>query len=351
MNISAVLINHNGGHTILTAIQSILNQRQTWDQIIVVDNGSTDGSNEEIRQHHPIVELVELGKNMGLPYARNAGISKTDSDLVLLLDDDVYLSPGSLEYMINAIQDTGAPVICPRIVLHPENEIIQCDGASIHHTGALVLRHSFEKTTLHPPKRHLVTAFIGACLLFNAKLLRELGGFDKDYFFYLEDLELSFRLTSLGYRICCEENAVALHERGAGTEDLSFRGKGVYPAKRAYFNLRHRWLTILIYFQLRTFILLFPALILYEMAAFIESFRRGWLEMYFKAFLSLIQKRKSILQRRRYWGSRRKVSDRHILTGGMLPFSRGFVEPSRIKLVHVLDFVLNSYWNMAKQWL
>jgi GT2 family glycosyltransferase len=351
MTISALLINHNGGHTILTAIQSLLDQRQTWEQIVVVDNGSTDGSNEEIRQHYPTVQLVELEENLGLPYARNLGISKIDGDLVLLMDDDVYLSPGSLEHMINAMQDTDAAVICPRIVLQPENEIIQCDGASIHYTGTLALRHSFEKITSHPPRRYLAAAFIGACLLFNANLLRELGGFDEDYFFYFEDLELSFRLSSLGHKIYCEENAVAVHERGAGTKGLSFRGKGEYPAKRAYYNLRHRWLTILIHFQLSTLILLFPALALYEMAAFIESFRRGWTGTYFKAALSVVQKRKSILQRRRYWGSKRKISDRHILTGGKLPLSQGFIEPSRIKLARALDLVLNSYWNMANQWL
>lgn len=351
MTISAVLINHNGGGTILRAIQSLLDQRQIWDQIIVVDNGSTDGSDQEIRRHYPRVQLVDLGENRGLPYARNAGLSKTQSDVVLFMDDDVYLTRGSLQRMLDAMWETGASVICPRIILHPENEVTQCDGATIHFIGTLALRHPFQKLADHPPQRALVTGFIGACLLFDAKLLRDFGGFDEDYFFYFEDLELSFRLTSLGYKIFCEENAAALHERGTGTENLSFRGQGAYPARRAFFNLRHRWLTILIHYQVKTLILLSPALILYESATFIESFRRGWLNVYFKAIFSLIQGWRSILKRRRYWISKRKVSDKDILDGGALPFSRGFVEPSKAKLIQMLDSLLNSYWEMAKQWL
>jgi GT2 family glycosyltransferase len=351
MTISAVLINHNGGGTILRAIQSLLDQEQAWDQIIVVDNGSTDGSDREIRKQYPVVHLVELGENRGLPHARNVGLSKTQSDVVLFMDDDIYLTSGSIQRMLNAMQETGASVICPRIILHPENGVVQCDGAAIHFIGMLALCHPFQKLADHPPQRTLVTGFIGACLLFDAKLLRDVGGFDEDYFFYFEDLELSFRLTSLGHKIFCEEHAVALHERGAGTENLSFRGEGAYPARRAYFTLRHRWLTILIHYRARTLFLLSPALILYELAAFIESLRRGWLGIYFKAIVSLLQGWGFILKRRRYWRSERKVSDKDILDGGALPFSRGFFEPSKVKLIQMLDSLLNSYWEMVKRWL
>lgn len=351
MTISAVLINHNGGSTILRTIQSLLDQELVWDQIVLVDNASTDNSVEKVQQVYPLVQVEKLGENLGLPQARNIGLSKIQSDLVLFMDDDVFLTPKSVQYMISAMQETGASVVCPRIVLHPENETVQCDGAFIHFAGVLGLRHSFEKAALHAPSRTMTTGFIGASLLFDANCLKELGGFDEDYFFYFEDLEMSFRLVALGRKICCEERAVALHERGAGTANLSFRGQGTYPVKRAYYSLRHRWLTILIHYQLRTLFILSPALALYEVAAFLESIRRGWLGAYFKAIFSLIRGWNTILKRRRYWGSKRKISDGNILSGGALPFSRGFVEPSKAKLIQVLDLALDSYWKVVKQWL
>jgi GT2 family glycosyltransferase len=351
MTISAVLINHNGGSTILRTIQSLLDQEQVWDQILLVDNASTDDSVEKVRQVYPSVQVVVLGENLGLPQARNIGLSKIQSELVLFMDDDVFLTPKSVQYMISAMQETGASVVCPRIVLHPENETVQCDGAFIHFAGMLGLRHSFERAALHSPTRTMTTGFIGASLLFDAKQLRELGGFDEDYFFYFEDMEMSFRLMALGHSICCEERAVALHERGAGTANLSFRGQGAYPVKRAYYSLRHRWLTILIHYQIWTLLLLSPALMLYEAAAFLESIRRGWLGAYFKAIFSLMQGWNTILKRRRYWGIKRKISDGSILSGGALPFSRGFVEPSKVKLIQMLDLVLNSYWKVVKHWL
>jgi hypothetical protein len=351
MTISAVLINHNGSSTVLRTIQSLLDQEQVWDQIVLVDNASTDGSVEKAQQVYPSVQVVKLGENVGLPQARNIGLSKIQSELVLFMDDDVFLTPKSVQYMISAMQETGASVVCPRIVLHPENETVQCDGAFIHFAGVLGLRHSFEKAALHSPSRTMTTGFIGASLLFDAKQLKELGGFDEDYFFYFEDLEMSFRLIALGHTICCEEHAVALHERGAGTENLSFRGQGAYPIKRAYYSLRHRWLTILIHYQIWTLIILSPALVFYESAAFLESVRRGWIEVYFRAILSLFRGWSTILKRRIHWRSKRKVSDRNILSGGALPFSRGFAEPSKVKLIQMLNLILNSYWNVVKRWL
>jgi GT2 family glycosyltransferase len=275
MTISVVVVNHNGSETILHVIESILNQKQDYEKIILVDNNSQDGSVEAIGKHYPMVQVIMLKENCGLPYARNTGLSYTKSDFVLFVDDDVLLTDNCLEQMMSAMQEVRASVVCPRVMLYPENNTIQCDGAMIHFTGMLSLRHAYVEVEKYTPKQSITKGFIGACMLFDAKVLRYLGGFDEDFFFYFEDMELSYRFMALGYKICCEERAVVLHERGVGTEDLSFRGTGNYPLPRAYFNFRHRWLTLLIHYQIKTLILLSPALFLYEAAAFVESIRRG----------------------------------------------------------------------------
>lgn len=351
MTISAVLINHNGLATILRVIQSILNQKQECEKIILVDNGSRDGSVEAVRKNYPIIQIIELRENRGLPYARNIGLSHIQSDLVLFVDDDVLLTTGCLDQMMSAMSETQASVICPRIVLHPENNVLQCDGAAVHFAGMLSLHHAYEEVENHPPKQSMTNGFIGACMLFDTNILRSLGGFDEDYFFYFEDMELSYRFIAFGYKICCQERAVVLHERGVGTENLSFRGTGNYPLPRAYFNFRHRWLTLLIHYQIKTLILLSPALFLYEVAAFVESIRRGWLLPYFQAFFSILTSIKSVFHRRKKWQSLRIVSDKEILIGGKLPFSRGFIEPKKSKLINVFEILLNLYWDVVKKWL
>jgi len=352
MTISAVLVNFNSGSTILRAIQSLVEQGDIWDEIVVVDNGSSDGSDLEVGRCYPFVRVIDLGQNRGLSRARNAGLAAIPSDYVLFVDDDVYLTPGSLQKMMDALVETGASVVCPRVLLHPEDDIVQCDGAGIHFAGVLAMRHAFGQADSLPVGRTLTKGFIGACMLFDAKVLRSLGGFDEDYFFYFEDLELSYRMSSMGHKICCEASAVVLHERGTGTENLSFRGRGEYPAQRAYFTLRHRWLTILLHFQLRTVFFLLPAFALYESAAFAEVLRRGWMKEYFVALLSLAKVVPYILKRRARWQAARKIADRDILSGGPLPFSQGFVEGGRKKnVLLLLDTLLNFWWDKVKQWL
>lgn len=352
MTISAVLVNFNSGGTILRAIQSLVEQGDVWDEIVVVDNGSSDGSDLEVGRCYPFVRIIVLGQNRGLSNARNAGLAAVQSDYVLFVDDDVYLTPSSLQKMMAALVEIGASVVCPRILLHPENDIVQCDGAGIHFTGVLDMRHPFGQAALLPVGRALTKGFIGACMLFDAKVLRSLGGFDEDYFFYFEDLELSYRMSSLGYKICCEASAVVLHERGAGTKNLSFRGEGAYPARRAYFTLRHRWLTILLHYRLRTVFFLLPVFVLYESAAFTEVLLRGWLKEYFGALFSLAKVVPSILKSRARWQAARKIADRDILAGGPLPFSQGFVEGGRKKkALLLLDSLLNFWWDKAKRCL
>jgi len=263
----------------------------------------------------------------------------------------VYLTKGALTSMVTAHFETGAAVICPRIILYPEIDIIHCDGAAIHFTGTLSLCHAYDPQVDHMPQRGFVNSFIGACLLVDRKRLGGLLHFDEDYFFYFEDMELSFRLSALGHKILCDENAIVHHERGEGTENLSFRGTGSYPKRRAYFTLRNRWLTILLHYQIRSLLLLAPALTVYELAVLAESTRRGWLVEYIRAIFSLLGETPSILKRRKLWQSQRIITDREILTGGDLPLSRGFVNKSLSRSVQVFNHLLNWYWERIKRWL
>ena len=351
MKVSALLINHNSNRTILKSIQSLLEQDISLEKIVVVDNASTDGGPEQIRLEFPNVVVIELKENKGPSVARNQGLIVIDSNLVLLVDDDVYLTKGALASMVTAHLKTGAAIICPRIILYPETDIIHCDGASIHFTGTLSLCHAYDLQVDHLPQRRFVNSFIGACLLVDRQRLGNLLTFDEDYFFYFEDMELSFRLSALGHKTLCDENAIVHHERGEGTENLSFRGTGSYPKRRAYFTLRNRWLTILLHYQVRTLFLLSPALALYELAALVESMRRRWLVEYIRAIFSLLGEMPSIINRRRHWQSQRIVADREILTGGDLPLSRGFVDTSQSRSIWVFNHLLNWYWNRIKTWL
>jgi len=296
--------------------------------------------------------LVRLNENVGPSRARNIGLGETTSEWVLFVDDDIYPDARCVSQLLSLAMETSAAVVCPRIVLPPDGSRIQCDGAWIHFAGTLILQNRGAIASEHPPRRQVCGAFGSGCILVRREILAEVGGFDEDFFFQFEDMELSYRLRALGHTFWCDSSAVAFHDLGEGTVGLSFRGSGAYPAKRAYYSLRHRWLTLLLHLQLRSSLILAPALALYELAAFVECARRGWLRSWWRALWSLAKSRRLIRDKRRRWQASRQLDDRRILVGGSLPLASGFVSTKGIaRAVGILDFLLNAYWEMAQRWL
>jgi len=351
MTIGVVIINHNSQGTVLRSIQSIKDQNLDIHQIVVVDNDSKDDDMDKVRTHFPDVKVVQLELNAGPSVSRNAGINLLNTDLILTLDDDIYLGEGALQTMITTLQNTGADIVLPRLVFFDNKELIQFDGAALHFIGTLLLNHVYRSVGEFPPRVNLIHAFAAACLLMKRESLAKTGWYDEDYFFYFEDLEFSYRISALGLKIYCDEYAVAFHEPGAGTDGLSYREGGMYPARRAYLTIQNRWQTMAIHYQFKTILLLSPILFIYEVLTVLEMVRRGWLMEYIRAFRFMTRMAPSILKKRKRQQLRRRLKDGSILSGGEMPFARGFIDRKFMFLINALNFVFNTYWNLVKRWL
>ena len=350
--VSAVVVNFNGGEHILKSIESMERQTLPFKEIIVVDNQSTDGSLNQIRARFPRVQILELGKNRGLPAARNAGLRLATSELVLLNTYDVYMTPGSLGRLVEAYAESRPSIVCPRVVLYPEMDVVHCDGAALHFVGTLLLRHGFQPLEDTPPVAAMVDACMGACFLVNRQRVLDAGGFDEALFFYFEDLEFSMRLRSLGHEIICEPAAVVHHHRGEGTRGVAFRGHGVYPPRRAFLTMSARLRTMLIHYRTRTLLVLAPALALYELASLAEALRRGWGPQWLRAWWRQVRTAPDIWTRRRQALGLRTRTDRELLTGGPLPLAPGFIRsPLAEAGVSALTKILNCYWQVAQRWV
>lgn len=347
--VGAVVINYNGGHRILNCLEALRRQTVPLCRIVVVDNGSGDGTPESIRERFAEVEVIELGENRGLPAARNVGLAAVGSDLVLLADSDIYLEPDALERLVSAQGETGVAVVCPRIRLIPERDVVQADGAATHFVGTMVLLHAYTDVERVPTERRGVGGCIGACYLVDRRTVVEAGGFDEIYFFYFEDLEFMLRLGTRGEDFICEPAAVVFHDRGEGTSGLSFRGTGEYPLRRAYLSMRHRWLTMLIHYRLRTLLILSPALAAYELAVAAFAVSRGWTGPWLKSWLWQIRNLPLVARRRRTAQAARVRRDRDILVGGALPLAPGVIKaPVTRAAVSALSGILNGYWRVAR---
>ena len=354
--ISVVVVNYNGGTQAISCVEQLLQMGEQLLEVIVVDNGSTDGSLEELqsvahREADISLNIVANGENLGAAKARNVGIECANSDWVLLIDDDVSMAPSSLELLKQGAMATGADIIVPRLVLIPEN-LIQADGADIHFVGSMHLRHGRSSLRDAPIERLPIGTFSSSCLLIKRAVVLDVRGFDEAFFIYQEDMELGLRLRALGYSLVCEPQAIAFHERGAGTPSLSFRDGGVYPRQRAFLTQRNRIRMILLNYQSRTLLLLMPALVVFELASLVFTVRKGLTSTWYQAWRWQWTNRAEIRDRRRWLQTRRVVDDKQLLVGGVLPLAPGLVDSGLAwRLVKVLSYVLNGYWQFIQRWL
>ncbi|RJP46574.1 MAG: glycosyltransferase family 2 protein [Desulfobacteraceae bacterium] len=348
-SISAVIVNHNGGRKILQCIGAVKKQNIAFFQIIVVDNASTDGSPSEIAKRFPEVILVRLNENFGPCKSKNLGLELARSELVLLLDDDVYVQPGCIRTLCNVYEHYLPAVVCPRVVLYPDTHIVQCDGAWPHFIGTLKLRNAFCNEKLLSRNISEVWGCIGACMLVHRDTVISAGGFDEMFFFYFDDLEFSLKIRSLGHSIICEPQAVVFHDRGDGRPGLSFRGEGQYPEKRAYLHIRNRLMTILIHYHLRTLILLSPAFVLYEISVLMATAKRGYLRAWYKAMLSVYENLGYISLQRQIIKTKKKRCDKDLLGAGNLPVAPGLIMNQFENIgMRMLSFIVNLYWRAVK---
>ncbi len=351
-SVGAVVVNFNGGDRVLRVLETLHRQSYALAQMVVVDNDSRDDSIARIRRQYEAVQVVQLPDNIGLSAARNVGLQALHTDLAFIVDHDIYAGETAIESMVAAYLEHNPAVICPRIRLLPERDIVQMEGAAIHFLSMLVLRNSYTAVEELSDEGGYVPAFTGGCLLLDRQTMLDAGAFDEMFFFYFEDLELALRLRLRGHRFWCEPRAEVFHEPAEGTPGLSYRRRGAYPRRRALLTMRNRILVVLIHYRVRTIIVLAPALVLFELAALLMACLKGWPGDWFRAWYWQVPNMPKILQRRRQARANRICRDRDVLVGGPLPLAAGFVDAGLQKhLVALLSLLVNGYWSLARRWI
>ncbi len=348
--ISAVVVSHEGGDRLLQCLSALERQTRPLDEILLVDNASTDATLARVAAEHPRVRVLALPDNRGPGVARNLGLAAARGELVLWVDHDIYLEPDALERMLAARARMPAEMVLPRIRLHPEREVVQCDGGAPHVVGTLVLRNGYRPLErIAPSGPTYVDAAPSGCMLVERGAIEAAGGFDEGYFFYLEDLEFSLRLRLFGLGILCEPAAVAFHDRCSGTA-LTYRGRGVYPRERAHLLMRNRLRVVATHFAGRTILALAPTLLVYEAASLVLSLLHGWGGAWLEAWRWLVAHRREILARRRWVQARRRLPDGAVLASGPLPIAPGLLRSAlQRRLVELLGLLVAGNWRLARR--
>lgn len=339
--VSAVVVNWNGARYLracLTALDAL-----DLDEVLVVDNASTDGSLELVEAEFPGVRLVQLGENAGPARARNVGMEAARNRWVLALDNDVVVPPDLLESLAwAATSRPGVAAVQPRSVFADEPDRVHYDGGALHYAGLLSLRNWYAPLAEARGEGAVeVGAFVSLCALVDRHALLRLGGYDERFFILFEDLDLSCRLRLAGRTILCAEDVVVRHD--AGTPELSFRRGDDYPRSRVFYHSRNRWLYLFKCPRWRTLLLAAPGLLLYELAWLLFVLRRGELGAWWRgkrAFLAELPRSRAL---RRAAQRARVRGDRGLLVGGPLTLTPALAS----RATRALDALLAGWWALA----
>jgi GT2 family glycosyltransferase len=212
---AVVIPNYNGRRWLSGCLDSVAAQTSAPAEVVVVDNGSRDGSAQEAAGREG-VRVLELGENLGFAAAANRGLEAVSADAVALVNTDVVLAPDWLERMTAALgTDTGS-VACKMVDL-ADPGVLYDAGDVLRRDGVCEQRGRFQPDDGRFDAPGEVFAACAGAALYRRAAVRAVGGFDERLFLYLEDVDLGLRLRLAGWTCRYEPRAVARHA-GEGSE-------------------------------------------------------------------------------------------------------------------------------------
>lgn len=346
--ISAVVCNFNGEDYLADCLDSLLALGDGLDEILVVDNGSTDASLAVLARDYPTITVLARPDNGGPGTARNAGMVAARNRWVLAIDNDAAIGPAVVDKLAAALDaDPGAVLAQPRSVAYDDPSTVHYDGATFHYVGLYALRN-FWTPLAEADGRGVVPVdgLVSICALIDRDAVMALGGYDEDFFILFEDFDLSLRLRIAGHRILSVEDAIVLHK--AGTPGISFRDQQ-YPRRRAFYHSRNRWLLLLKNHGWWTLFVSLPGIAVYEVAWLLFVLRAGHLGVHLRGKWAFIRDFQATLAKRRAIQAGRRTRDRDLLVGGPLTLSPQLVaKPVAAFLARGLDGCLRLWWALVR---
>jgi hypothetical protein len=304
--ITAVVVNWNGGALLGECLASLRSQTRPPRTVIVVDNGSRDGSPQAAARTFPEARWIRLQENRGFAAANNLALARVQTPLTALLNNDAVAHPRWLEHLAAALEaHPAAGSAASRMLYRDRPAIIDRAGDGYSRAGAGVLRGRGLGAEAFAAAGWVFGACAGAAL-YRTAMLRELGGFDERFFLLYEDVDLSFRAQLAGFG--CRYVPQALVYHGAS------RSIGYDSPRAVYYGHRNlEW----VYCKNMPTRLLARSLaghILYDAAALAYFAARGLAGPYLRAKRDALREMAAILRQRVAVQRCKRITDAQLWT-------------------------------------
>lgn len=214
--ISIVIVTYNSKHHLeecLTSLKKTDYPSKKYE-VIIVDNNSKDGTDEYVKKVFPWVRFVKLNKNYGVDFANNIGAKKSRGKYVVFLNPDTVVEKDWLKELTKEIESNDRIASVGPKVIYYQKDIINTIGSCW-----TILGFSFAVGEGEPKekfsKKRFIFAPAGCCMMVRKDLFLSLGGFDEDYFMYIEEPDLTWKFWNLGYKVLFVPSSIIYHKGGS----------------------------------------------------------------------------------------------------------------------------------------
>lgn len=251
--VAVVIVSWNCSGYLEDCLTSLRGLARPPQEIVVVDNGSRDGSPDIVREGFPEARLIEAGENVGFCRANNLGIGETRTPFVLVLNPDTRLRPRFLEELLPAFDDPRVGIAAGKLLRFDERTLDSC-GQSLARSRQPLDRGYGEADRGQYDTDVEVFGACGAAALYRRAMLESIEDpgeayFDDSFFAFLEDLDLAWRARRAGWKAVYRHRAVGFHARGGTSRPRGLLTRVAAMLGRSheirYHIVKNRYLTIL----------------------------------------------------------------------------------------------------------
>lgn len=314
--VSIIILNYNGMRFVDKCLVSVLNSNYPDFEIVFVDNASSDGSIEYVKEKfgsNPNLRLVINDKNYGFALGNNIGVRHASGKYIVFLNIDTIVDSSWLTELVS-VMDTNPSVGVAqcKLLLMDNPKLIDSAGHYIDWFGIAFVRGHREEDQDQYDRIHDVFGATGAALIVRRDIFEKLGGFDEDFFMLFEEDDLCWRTWLKGYKVLYIPKAVVLHKSGAiRSRESNYRN--------LYFSRRNRIVSLLKNYSAKNLIRFLPINIalLFTIIFFTKN-KLEYLKAYFNAITWIVLHTKKIIAKRRIVQATRVVTDDYLMRQGII---------------------------------
>lgn len=247
---AALVVNYNAGEAVLDCLRSVVADEP--GEIVVIDNASTDGSDERIASEHPAVKLVRNDRNVGFGPAVNQGVLQTSAPYVFVVNPDAIVRRGTVRALERALDDHPRAAAVGALVLNPDGTVQPTKRAfpsvwhaALHGIVGLVWpgnpgTRAYTLADASFTEARTVDWVAATAVALRRSAFEAIGGFDESFFFFAEDVDLCRRIWDAGWEVWFEPRGVVEHAWGTSWTQRPLRFMWIHQRSLFRYVRKHR---------------------------------------------------------------------------------------------------------------